>query len=346
MTVKLAIIGSGAIAGFHMDNVAKMDGAAKAVAACDIDADRVKEFAESRDIPRYYTDYTKLLENETPDAVLVATPNYAHMEPTVAALEAGISVYCEKPMAMNVGEAERMVAAAKASKGVLTIGHHMRFQSDSAYVHQAVESGELGDVYFARTVMHRRGGVPWWGAFHIKDKSGGGALIDIGVHVIDLVMWLMGSPTPVQVTGQTYDKLAKRTDGERPNQDPEKAGEFDVDDFATAYVKMSNGASLAIECSWASNIAEGHQSNVELYGDEGGATLHPLGIYTQRHGQFVNLAPHSLPKAQAHAEAMGHFLRVVKGEAENAVKPEETLNVQRILDGIYESSKTGKTVEC
>jgi len=341
VTVKAAFIGSGGIASHHMKQI-KQNRGYSIVAACDIAEDRVQKFCQDFEIPRHYTDMNKMLENEQLDAVLVCTPNYAHAAPTIAALKAGIHVYCEKPMAMNVAEGRKMLKAAQDSKATLTIGHHQRFEPASQFLHKERLAGTFGDIYFARAVMHRRGFVPWWGAFHIKAKSGGGALIDIGCHIIDLTLWLMGSPNPVEVTGVATAKLATRTDGSRPNQNKEKAHEFDVDDFATAYVRMDNGASLAVECSWACNSAVGRL--VELYGDEGGATIQPLTIYTQRHGQFVDIHPGKLPEVQPHGAATEHFRRVILGEAENLVKPEETLNVQKILDGIYKSTTTGKAV--
>ncbi|MCX7015877.1 MAG: Gfo/Idh/MocA family oxidoreductase [Candidatus Sumerlaeota bacterium] len=345
MTVKLGFIGTGGIANHHMKNISENKGF-KVVAACDLMADRVKTFAEKWGIPHHYSDMDKMFAGERLDAIMVCTPNYAHKEPTIKALKAGIHVYCEKPMAMNVAEAEEMTAAAKKSKAILTIGHHMRFKPASQFVHKARLAGDLGEIYFGRVCYHRRGGVPWWGAFHIKDKSGGGALIDIGVHIIDLGLWLMGSPNPVQVFGATYAKLAKRTDGQRPNQDPKRAAEFDVDDFATAYVKMDNGATMAIECSWAANVGPKEKQAMEFYGDQGGATLDPLAVYTHRHGQYVDIAPQHLPNPQPHGEATEHFRRVILGEAENLVRPEQTLNVQKILDGIYQSSMTGEPIVC
>jgi predicted dehydrogenase len=235
-----------------------------------------------------------------------------------------------------------MVKAARESKAILTIGQHMRFSPQNQFIHKARLAGELGEIYFARAIYHRRGGVPWWGQFHVKSKSGGGAMIDIGVHVTDLALWLMGSPKPVQVSGVTYAKFGPRIDGERPNQDPVKAKEFDVDDFASAYVRMDNGATLTVEVSWAANRPSG--PGLELYGDQGGVTEPPLTIFTQRHGKFVNITPDNFPKVEGHGAATAHFIKVIEGEADNLVLPEETHNVQKILDGVYKSSLTGKPV--
>ncbi|OPZ16457.1 MAG: putative oxidoreductase YcjS [candidate division BRC1 bacterium ADurb.BinA364] len=343
MTVKAAFVGSGGIASVHMKGMSQNKGF-QVAACCDLMAERAKDFAQKWGIPRHYSDMDRMLETEDIDAVLVCTPNYAHMAPTIKALSQGLHVYCEKPMAMNVAEAQAMADAARNSKALLTIGHHQRFSPANMYIHKTQAAGDLGEVYFGRTVYRRRAGVPWWGAFHIKEKSGGGALIDIGVHVIDLALWLMGSPKPVRVVGQTYARMARQTDGQRPNQNPAKAGEFDVDDFASAYVKMDNGATLAIECSWNANQGPKAENRVELYGDRGGATTDPFAIYAARHGEFVNILPQFLPQIDAHAAATEHFRKAIEGEAEILVKPEETVNVQKILDGIYRSSTTGEEV--
>jgi len=343
MTIRAAFIGTGGIANHHIKQMTQGKGYSF-VAACDLNEQRVQDFCKKWDIARHYTNMDKLLENENIQAVFVCTPNYAHKEPTIKALKAGVNVYCEKPMAMNVAEAEAMVKAARKSKAILTIGHHMRFLPKNQFIHKERLAGGLGEIYFCRTAYHRRGGVPWWGEFHIKQKSGGGALIDVGVHIIDLALWLMGSPNPVQVMGQTYGKLAGLTDGQRPNQNADKAAQFDVDDFASGFVKMDNGATLAIECSWAANRAQRDEQILEICGDKGGVLGNPLTIFTQRHGEFINVAPPFLPELQPHGAATEHFRKVIKGEAENLVKPEETLNVQKILDGVYRSSETGKAV--
>lgn len=343
MAIRLGIIGTGMIAGMHIKGIAEKDDY-EFVAGCDIKPGRAKKFCEKWGAPEYYEDQDSFFKKAKVDAVLVCTPNAAHKAATVRALENDIHVYCEKPMATSVAECEEMIAARDASKAHLTIGHHQRFIPEFSYINKVSSGGDLGEVYFARTVFHRRGGVPWWGEFHIMEKSGGGSLIDIGVHMIDMALWQMGNPTPIQVVGQTYMKLAKATDGSRPNQNKKKAAEFDVDDFASAYVKMSNGATLAIECSWAANRKPKMEQILELYGDKGGASFKPVVITTQAHGEFVDIEP-MIPKGgEPHAAATAHFAKVIRGEAGNIIKPEQTLNVQKILDGIYHASSTGEVV--
>lgn len=338
MAVKLGLIGTGAIAQLHISEIRKY-GEFDVVAGCDILPDRVEEFCRKWEIPRHYTGYNEMLDAESLDAVMVMTPNCAHCAPSVAALERDISVYCEKPMAMTVEEAEQMVAADRTSKATLTVGQQWRFSPQGQFIHKSQVAGDLGDVYFARTFVHRRGGVPWWGGFHRMEKSGGGALIDIGVHMIDLALWLMGSPQPVEVMGSTVAKIGPRVDGVRPNQDADLAHEFDVDDFASAYVRMDNGATMAVECSWAANRGPHQERNVEVYGDIGGATFEPLTVYTARHGQFVDLTPRHFEEIEAHGAATEYFRRIVLGEVERVVHPEETCNVQKVLAAIYQSSK-------
>lgn len=348
MTIRIGIIGCGGIAGEHARGYASCEGV-EIVACADLALERAQRFAAEFNVPRAYSDYRAMLAHEKLDAVSVCTPNYAHCEPTVAALEAGVHVLCEKPIAMNVAEAERMVAAAQRTKKMLTIGHHFRFVPFIRFIKRRIDEGLLGDIYFGRSHALRRRGVPGWGQFHIRDKSGGGPLIDIGVHALDCILWLMGSPQPVTVTGKTYTMFGNRVTFFSAWGDY-KRDEFDVEDFAAGFVRFSNGATLTLAASWAAHIEQNEDFTQLILGDRGGVVLRPFGadagvrIQSSREEALLDIIPSGFPEAHAHQEEIRHWVACLRGEAEVLVKPEECLNVQRIIDGIYRSSELGREI--
>ncbi|MGB9691274.1 MAG: Gfo/Idh/MocA family protein [Candidatus Sumerlaeaceae bacterium] len=346
MSIRVGIIGCGGIAGQHARGYATCPDV-EIVACADISLERAQQFAAEFSVPRAYSDYRTMLAHEKLDAVSVCTPNYAHCEPTVAALEAGVHVLCEKPMAMSVAEAQRMVEAAHRTKRMLTVGHHFRFVPFIRFIKRRIDEGLLGDIYFGRSHALRRRGVPGWGEFHIRDKSGGGPLIDIGVHALDCILWLMGSPQPVTVTGKTYTMFGNRTSffsawGEYKRED------FDVEDFAVGFVRFSNGATLSLAASWAAHIEENEDFSQLVLGDRGGVMLRPFGvgagvrILSSREEALLDVIPSGFPEKHPHIEEIQHWVACLRGEAEILVKPEECLNVQRIIEGVYRSSELGR----
>ncbi|MCX7625135.1 MAG: Gfo/Idh/MocA family oxidoreductase [Candidatus Sumerlaeaceae bacterium] len=348
MGLRIGIIGCGGIAGEHARGYLSCPGV-EIVACADIAIERAQRFAAEYNVPRVYNDYRTMLAHEKLDAVSVCTPNYAHCEPTIAALEAGIHVLCEKPMAINVAEAERMVEAAQRTKKMLTIGHHFRFMPFIRFIKRRIDEGLLGDIYFGRSHALRRRGIPGWGEFHIRDKSGGGPLIDIGVHALDCILWLMGSPQPVTVSGKTYTMFGNRVTFFSAWGDY-KRDEFDVEDFAAGFVRFSNGATLVLAASWAAHIEEQEDFSQLVLGDRGGVMLRPFGpsagvrIQSSREEALLDVLPSGFPEKHPHQEEIRHWVACLRGEAEVLVKPEECLNVQRIIDGIYRSSELGREI--
>lgn len=286
------------------------------------------------------------------DAISVCVPNHLHAEVSIAALDAGLHVLCEKPMALNAGEAEKMVAAAKRSGKFLMMGFNNRFRSDSMAMKKLIGDGMYGDIYFARAGWLRRAGIPGRGSwFTTKAKSGGGALIDIGVHALDLSTWLMGTPEPVSVMGVTYAKF-----GVDPSRGAGDWGEkvaggiFDVDDLASAMIRFGNGATLLLEASWASHV-ERDEMFVELMGTEAGSTTSGTPprttIYTERAGitQDITLLPEPQPAGSAHYYEVEQFVRCVQQNRPPTSTGEDGLRIMRILDGIYASAKSGASVK-
>jgi len=346
MTIRVGIIGCGAMAGVHVRGY-KACNDVSVVACADVQPERALSFAAQHDIPRTYENADAMLRAEKLDVVSVCAPNYAHCAPTVEALRHGAHVICEKPIAMNSEEAAAMVAAAKDTNRLLTIGHHMRFHPYCKYLKQIIDDGELGHIYYGRSHALRRRGVPGWGQFHIKSQSGGGPLIDIGVHTLDLIIWLMGSPRPVSVSGSVYTQFGNRHTYFNPHGTYRRE-DYDVEDFACALVKFDNGSTLTLEASWAAHLKDEETFPQVILGDKGGAELHPwavpagvppLRIYQSRHEALVDVVPSAFAKADPHMEIIRHWIACVRGEEEVLVRPQESLNVQRIIDSIYLSSQ-------
>lgn len=311
---------------------------AEVVAIADLDELRLKEIGDQYGVSRRYRSAEEMLRAEKLDIVSVATPNKFHAPLTIAALEAGCHVLCEKPMAMNASEARQMLEAAKRTGRRLMINFSYRFNEQSIALKRQVEAGVLGEVYFARTVWHRRRGFPHFGGwFGQKALSGGGPLIDLGVHRLDLALWLMGYPKPVWVTGSTYNYIGSALAAER-------GCTFDVEDLAAGFITFENGASLVIEASWGANIREREFMETRLYGTKGGLVQHNIEetykfeaeLYLERDGSQFDTKLH--PVSQPPRNAMYHFVEaIVKGEPHTATG-EEGLIVMEILDAIYQSA--------
>jgi len=340
--VRVAIIGSGSIARYAHIPGYKAQRGVEIVAVCDVVLNKAADIAREFGIPRWYASYQELLENETLDAVSVCTPNVAHREASIAALEAGLHVLCEKPMAMNLSEAQEMAAAARRAGKVLQVGLHWRFTGEAQALKRFIDAGEMGDIYYGEATCMRRRGIPGWGVFTQKALQGGGALIDIGVHTLDHTMWLMGNPKPVTVSGVTYAAFGKRSDVVTPwaPWDPAK---FDVDDMGVALVRFEGGASLVLRASWAANIEKAYQET-RILGTHGGAYMPPLRIFKEMHGSLVDVCPTEIPDVKPHTAEIAHFVDCVRGEHPCAVDLDSVLQTQAVLGAIYRSAETGHEV--
>lgn len=341
----IGIIGSGGIArGAHMPGYKSCEDLGVKIVAC---ADAVPETArlaaEQFEVPHVFTDYRKLLEMDEIDAVSVCTPNYLHMQPTIDALEAGKHVLVEKPMAMNAKEGKKMVDAANRTGKKLQVGFMTRFQSPAQALKRFISAGEMGDVYFARAQAMRRRGIPGWGVFTQKDKQGGGPLIDIGVHILDLTLWLMGHPKPILCSGQTYAKFGPREGvlGLMGQWDPKI---FSVEDFAAAFVRFENGATLVLESSFVANQEARDVFNTDIFGTEGGCSYNPCKMFFEKHKTLIDATPAFLPQVKAHEAEVRAFVKAILDDTPVTVTGEEALMTSQIIDAIYRSSETGKEV--
>lgn len=355
--VKVAIIGCGGIAfGKHMPSLSKLD-YVELVAFCDIIEERAQRAAKEygTEDAKVYTDYKELLKDETIELVHVCTPNKSHADITVAALESGKHVMCEKPMAKTAADARRMLEAAKRTGKKLTIGYQGRHRTDSQYLYNECRAGELGDIYYAKAHAVRRRGVPTWGVFLNEEEQGGGPLIDIGTHALDLTLWLMDNYEPKYVVGTVYRKLAENRDKALANSfGPWDPKEYTVEDSAFGFVVMKNGATVFLESSWALNTLEIGEAQTTLCGTLGGADMrNGLRINGQKYGKHFIETPQlgaggvdfyqgeSMDPNQI--EARVFYDAILEGKP-LVVKPEEALLVTEILEAIYESGRTGKPV--
>jgi predicted dehydrogenase len=272
--VRVAIIGCGGIAnGKHIPGLSKLDNV-EFVAFCDIIKERAIQAAEKIGKPgiHIYTDYKELLKDESIDVIHVCTPNKSHSFITIDALEAGKHVLCEKPMAKTAAEARLMLEAAKRTGKKLTIGYNNRYRPDSVHLKKLCERGDLGEIYYAKAHAIRRRAVPTWGVFLNEDEQGGGPLIDIGTHALDLTLWLTDNYKVKSVVGNVYHKLGSKKDAANAwgPWDPEQ---FKVEDSAFGFITMQNGATIVIEASWALNSLDIDEAKATLCGTEGGADM-------------------------------------------------------------------------
>ena len=349
--LKVGVVGLGGIlTNAHMIGYNMLKDKVEIAAVCDIVPEKIKGFKERfgyQDIPGF-TDYKELLKVEGLDFIDICTPNYLHSIIAVDALDAGLHVFCEKPDAVSVDEAERMREAAERNNRHLMVMRNNRHRATAKYVKKFVEDGRMGEIYCGRCGWQRRRGIPGKGGwFTTKAQSGGGPLIDLGVHMIDLAIWLMGNPTPVSVSGCTYTKFANSDLSDSVNSafgEKKAGGTFDVEDLAMGFIRFDNGACLQIEVSWASNV-EKEVNFVELRGDKAGMSLYgeELKIFAEDNGILQDIYPKT-SGGQPHALNIAHFVDVLMGKAEPDFTPTQGVNMIKILEAIYKSAETGMEI--
>ena len=354
--LKIGIIGCGGIAnGKHMPALSKL-GDVKMVAFCDLIEEKARKAAAKYgdEDSLVCTDYRKLLEDPSIDVVHVLTPNRWHSEITVAALEVGKHVMCEKPMAINSAEAQKMLDAAKRTGRKLTIGYQSRQRADARYLKAECDAGTLGDIYYAKATAIRRRAVPTWGVFLDEYAQGGGPLIDIGTHALDLTLWMMNNYKPKMVVGQTFKKIPGGP-GTGNAWGDWKEDEFTVEDAAFGFIVMENGAVISLESSWALNTLDVIEAKTTLCGTKAGADMRDgVRINGVKYGKqyvekpnlevggvaFFDGASGAKPED---VEARVFYNAIEKGTP-LTVLPEQALVVTEILEAIYKSAKTGKPV--
>lgn len=353
--LKIGIIGCGGIAnGKHMPSLKQIP-EVEMTAFCDIIPERAEKAAKDYGTAdaKVYTDYKELLRDGTIDVVHVCTPNRSHSFITIDALEAGKHVMCEKPMAKTYAEAKAMYEASLRTGKLLSIGYQNRQTAANLYAKAVCESGEIGEVYYAKAIAIRRRAVPTWGVFLNEYEQGGGPLIDIGTHALDLTLWMMNNYKPKMVVGKTFRKLAeqKNTANAWGDWDPEK---FTVEDSAFGFVVMENGAVVTLESSWALNVAESKEARFVVCGDKGGVdTLDGVRVnYVKNNRQCIEtpnlksggVAFYDGNSSDPSVLDQRRWIDAVLGRSELCVKPEQAMVVTQILEAIYTSEKTGAPV--
>ncbi|MBO5736134.1 MAG: Gfo/Idh/MocA family oxidoreductase [Clostridia bacterium] len=353
--LRIGIIGCGGIAnGKHMPALKNCSDLAEMVYFCDLKLSLAEAAAKKFGTPdaKVCTDYKELLADETIDVVHVCTPNRSHSFITVDALEAGKHVMCEKPMAINSEEAQKMLDAAKRTGKKLTIGYQNRHRPDSMYIKKECEDGTLGEIYYAKATAIRRRAVPTWGVFMNEYEQGGGPLIDIGTHALDLTLWCMDNYKPKYCVGTVYHKLGEKFPTGNAWGDW-KPGDLTVEDSAFGFIVMENGATVVLESSWALNSLDVREAVTTLCGTDGGADMEGgVRINGIRNGRQYVLKPDLSAGGVAFYEGAGAgspqdnearlWLNAIINDTDPFVLPEQALVVSRILEGIYVSAKTGE----
>lgn len=340
-TLRVGIVGTGSIGMIHLETYQRIPGY-KVTAVCDIRKaalDRAKEKSGTA----AFKDYRKLVEQKDVDLVAVCTPNNLHAPIAVAALEAGKHVFLEKPMAYDLKAAKQVIAAKKKAKKKVQIGVCQRFRGDAQVLKQHIEAGELGKIYFAKCGYLRRSGIPGMGGwFTTYKESGGGPIVDLGVHALDLTMWLMDNFKPVTVTACKYAEFGPRGLGAGGWGAAVPSGVFDVEDLGAALIRFQDGATVFLEVSWAAHVGAGKFYSM-LLGDKAGCELDPPTIYTDEHGQPVDKRL-SAPSIDAYEAEHRHFLDAIREDRDPMPGVEQGAAVQAVLDAIQASAKKGQSI--
>ncbi|HHV12302.1 MAG TPA: Gfo/Idh/MocA family oxidoreductase [Clostridiales bacterium] len=362
--LKIGMIGCGGIANQkHLPALKANSDLNELIAFCDIIEEKAVKAAGEFGVPgaKIYTDYLELLANTDIDVVHICTPNVSHSEISMKAFAAKKHVYCEKPMSHSAEEAEKMVEAWKESGMQFTVGYQNRFRPEVQNLHAACMKGDLGDIYLAKAHALRRRGVPTWGVFMDKEKQGGGPLIDIGTHALDITLWCMNNYEVDSVTGSVFYKLGGLQQATEGNLfgawDPKT---YEVEDSALGLIKMKNGAVVSLEASWALNIRESREASTTLCGTEAGAEIHSGMSYSKneliynrgRNGQLMEeiispvggVAYFGGGGGEEGTIDIRQWLQAVQNKTQPLVKPEEALMVTKILEGIYLSAAENKEI--
>ncbi|MCL9659622.1 Gfo/Idh/MocA family oxidoreductase [Paenibacillus hunanensis] len=348
-TIGIGVIGTGSISEFHLGPYARHEGVTIR-GVCDQNLERAQTVAASYEGAQAYSDYHELLADPEIDAVSICTWNNTHAEISIAALRAGKHVLVEKPLCRTMEEAEQIAAAVKETGKLLMVGFVRRYDNNAQLLKHFSDQGDFGDIYYAKASYIRRFGNPG-GWFSDIERSGGGPLIDIGVHVIDLCWYLMGRPEPLSVSGNTYYELGNRAHIQHLSH--YKAADYDatkndVEDMANVMIRFKNGASLLVDVSFSLHARE-NEGMIKLYGSKGGFEVDPaLSITTEKYNTVLNVQPQvdhpSFQFATAFDNEIRHFIECVRTGSQPISPVEDGVQMMRMLTGIYESARLRREV--
>ncbi len=343
--LKVGVIGVGGIAKTHFPGW-RTSPDAEVVALSDVVPETLARAGREQGVTRLYEQPLDLIHDPDIDIVDICTPNMYHAALAIAALDAGKHVLCEKPLAPTPGEVRQMIAARDRNRRLLMTAQHFRFDGRSRALKAELDSGMLGEVYHARGWMLRRAAAPTRVGFIRREHAGGGACIDIGVHILDLTLWMMGHPRPVSVSGVTQARL-HRLPGAFSIWGGPIPAEMDVEEFASAFVRFANGATLVLEVAWLlHHRTEGEDMQMWLYGDRGGAHWPANEILTSNYAtqQHLAIQVERADDAEPHALECVAFADAVANGKPSPVPAEQSLDVIAILDGLYRSAAAGREV--
>ncbi|MEI7879231.1 MAG: Gfo/Idh/MocA family oxidoreductase [bacterium] len=342
----VALVGCGGISELHLKTLAAMP-EVEIVAGVDNNPERLALIQEKYGIKKVYKDWKVMLKEVKPDAVDICTPNGVHAQPAIDASNAGCHVITEKPMAMTTAECVKMIAAARKAGKVLVTGFQYRYHPVTQMIKRFREEGQFGNIMFVKCQALRRRGIPNWGVFGQKALQGGGPMIDIGVHVIEMAHYAMGCPRPVAATGNVWTYMGNKKSNVVscwPNWDWKT---YTVEDLAIGHIRFENGAVLHIEASFAAHI-EKDIWNFNMIGDKGSCNWDPAAVFTDKAGTMVNMTPAWLP----HADFPSMFATKLKNFVDGCLKGtpleapgEDGLAVQKMLEGVYRSAAAGREVK-
>lgn len=341
--LKVAIIGAGQIARTaHIPNYIAFQDEVEIVGISSRNIESAKEVASQFHVDKFYSDHIKMLEELKPDIVSVCTPNKFHCQIVCDALERGSNVLCEKPPAITVEEVEKMHNTAAKYHRLLSFGFHFRHSDDVTFLKKKITGGEFGEIYAGKVKWNRRRGIPGWGSFTDKEIQGGGPLIDIGVHMLDLAMYLMDYPGIDYVSGTAHQKIGKKKGvGLMGDWDPNK---FTVEDSFFGFIKFKNGASINLETAFALNMKENETYNVWLFGDKLGARIFPLETYGEDGNRLTNISYPSHETEDLHYKCIANFVNACLGKDTLLVTSEQGVYIQKLICSLYESARLGKPV--
>jgi predicted dehydrogenase len=332
------MIGAGTIAGVHLNACQECTGLDVA-AICDVERRRAEALARDFDIPHVFGDYKELLAADVVDAVSVCSPNNTHMPVALAAINAGKDVLCEKPMAMNAKQAKRMTEAAEEAGRILMVAHSSRYSSAARFLKKLADSGKFGEVYYGKSLWLRRSGIPK-GWFQDLQQSAGGPLIDLGVHAIDLMWWLMGCPRPVSAYGITFAHLGRSGQGMGDWGVGWNPSEFTVEDMVGAIIRFEDDRALSLDISWAAHTADLYW--LRIFGTKGGAQIQPETVFYQTEGKTkLDVVP-QLERSNPYAAENQHFVDCVRRRQEPMSPGSQGVIVMEMLDAIAKAARTGR----
>lgn len=341
--LRVAIIGAGQVADKVHASYYCTRNDLELVAICDSRLAQARLFAEKYGNPQVWDDPQTMLREARPDIVSICSPNRFHYEHTMLALNAGCHVMCEKPPAMTPDEALEMCKTARRVGKVLAYDFHHRFALDTQLLREQVMAGILGEIYVTNVRALRRCGVPGWGVFTNKELQGGGPLIDLGIHMLDAAMYVLGFPAVKRVNAHSFQRIGTRKNsGQFGKWDPTT---YTVEDSLFGTIEFHNGGILRLETSFALNIPEQSIMNVNFCGDLAGATLFPAQVYTDRDGTLDVLLAREMADDNRHYRSMEAFVNHVQGEPVTIADAEQGVVIQQLVAALYQSAETGTYVD-